>query len=214
MNKTLKKILLRIPYVKSYHQYLCTKLHYISFPKFVIYQLFGSRLYWWKDKSCVIGCERNIFVGKNSNIGREISYIQGKGWIYIGNYVIFGPNIGILSTNHDLYDQNKSNEKPIIIHDYCWLGMGVKVMAGVELGPRTIVGAGSVVTKSFPEGYCVIAGIPAKVVKNLDKEKFIPWHYQGEFYGFYQPEHFKKHIHKYIDIDNSPIKDLIFKNLG
>ena len=84
--------------------------------------------------------------------------------------------MGILSANHDLYDQRKYNEAPIIIGGYSWIGMNRIVTAGVTLGPRTIVAAGAVVTKSFPEGYCILAGVPAKVVKILDKEKFQPWH--------------------------------------
>jgi acetyltransferase-like isoleucine patch superfamily enzyme len=40
----------------------------------------------------------------------------------------------------------------------------------VELGDFTIVGAGAVVTKSFKEGYCVLAGNPASIIKNLNKE--------------------------------------------
>jgi acetyltransferase-like isoleucine patch superfamily enzyme len=108
--------------------------------------------------------------------------------------------VGILSTNHDLYDQNKYNFKPIIIGDYSWIGMNSVVTAGVELGTRTIVGAGSVVTRSFPDGFCVIAGNPAKVIKNLNKEEFVPWHYEEEFYGFIPKEKFEKVRRKYISI--------------
>ena len=50
--------------------------------------------------------------------------------------------------------------------------MNSVITAEVELGTRTIVAAGSVVTKSFPEGYCVLGGVPAKVIKKLDSEKF------------------------------------------
>ena len=112
----------------------------------------------------------------------------------------FGPNVGILSSNHDLYDQNKYNNVPIRIGDYSWVGMNSVITAGVVLGPRTIVGAGSVVTKSFPEGYCVIAGAPAKVVKYLDKDKFVPWHYEEEWYGYLTKEEFEQNRKKYIDI--------------
>lgn len=74
------------------------------------------------------------------------------------------------------------------------------VTAGVTLGPRTIVAAGAVVTHSFPEGFCVLAGVPAKVVKYLDKDKFIPWHYDQEYYGYIPKEKFKAVRKKYIDI--------------
>ena len=46
--------------------------------------------------------------------------------------------------------------------------------------------------KSFPEGYCVIAGSPAKIIRRLDKEKFVPWHDDEEFYGFIPKDVFEK----------------------
>jgi len=42
------------------------------------------------------------------------------------------------------------------------------ILPGVLLGEKTIVGAGSVVTKSFPDGNCIVAGNPAKVIRNLN----------------------------------------------
>ena len=49
--------------------------------------------------------------------------------------------------------------------------MNSVILPGVTLGPGTVVGAGSVVTHSFPEGHCVIAGVPAKLIRNLQNEK-------------------------------------------
>lgn len=74
------------------------------------------------------------------------------------------------------------------------------ITAGVELGPRTIVAAGAVVTKSFPDGFCVLAGVPAKKIKDLDKELFIPWKYEYEYYGFIPKEEFEKNPRKWLDI--------------
>ncbi|MGN0503614.1 MAG: acyltransferase [Ruminococcus sp.] len=54
------------------------------------------------------------------------------------------------------------------IGDYCFIGIKSIIMPGVELGERTIVGAGSVVTKSFPEGNVVICGNPAKIICTVD----------------------------------------------
>jgi len=59
----------------------------------------------------------------------------------------------------------------VYIGDYCWIGANAVILLGVHLGPHTIVGAGSIVTKSFPEGYCVIAGNPAKIIKKLEKRE-------------------------------------------
>lgn len=47
--------------------------------------------------------------------------------------------------------------------------MNSVILPGVELGDHTIVGAGAIVTKSFPGGYCVIVGNPAKIVKNIER---------------------------------------------
>ena len=78
--------------------------------------------------------------------------------------------------------------------------MNSVITAGVELGPRTIVAAGAVVTKSFPDGFCVLAGVPAKMIKYLDKEKFVPWHEEEEWYGYYSKEKFERVRRSYIDL--------------
>lgn len=54
-----------------------------------------------------------------------------------------------------------------VIGENCFLGSGVKIMAGVKLGNHCIVGSNAVVTKSFPD-YCVLVGIPAKIIKKFD----------------------------------------------
>ena len=88
--------------------------------------------------------------------------------------------------------------KEVRIEDYCWIGINVVILPGVHLGPRTIVDAGSVVTKSFPDGFCVIGGNPAKIIKVLDKEKFIPTRFEEEFYGYIPKERFRKYAQKYL----------------
>lgn len=196
--KTIKAIVkLFLPY---FNEYLRIPRYSLSYFKFLKFKLGICPIYWAKADTCLVGNPRKIYVGVNSFIGRECSYFQGQGAIYVGDYVEFGPNVGVISANHDLYDQRKSYEKPIRIGDYCWIGMNSVITAGVELGTRTIVGAGSVVTKSFPEGYCVVAGNPAKIIKYLDKEKFIPWHYEEEYYGYIPKNKFEKVRKKYIDL--------------
>ena len=106
----------------------------------------------------------------------------------------------------------KHETKEVCIDDYCWIGMNVVILPGVHLGPRTIVGAGSVVTKSFPNGYCVIGGNPAKLIKELDKEKFVPTKYEEEYYGFVPKEKFGAFARKYLR-DNK-YYDVILKNIN
>jgi len=140
----------------------------------------------------------NIFVGINSNPGtRPGCYIQGNGGIYIGNYVHFASNIGVISANHDVYDQSKHICKKVIIEDYCWIGQGAMIMPGTHLGKRTIVGAGSVVTKSFPDGYCIIGGNPAKIIRYLNSKEFKPTNFQDEYYGYILHENFERFAKRY-----------------
>ncbi len=64
-------------------------------------------------------------------------------------------------------DWTNVNSKPIVIKDDAWIGMNVTILKGVTIGRGAIVGAGSVVTKDVPD-FCVVAGNPAKIVKNLN----------------------------------------------
>lgn len=191
-----------IPFYSSYINSLKSTIHNQSYFGYVMFRLLGScgGGYYPVHSTCTIANKRKIFVGINSSVARPGCYLQGAGTIRFGNYVQLAPNVGILSANHDLYDQRKYNEAPIIIGDYSWIGMNSIVTAGVTLGPRTIVAAGAVVTKSFPEGYCILAGVPAKVVKILDKEKFQPWHLEQEYYGYIPKEKFESVRNKYIDV--------------
>jgi acetyltransferase-like isoleucine patch superfamily enzyme len=93
-------------------------------------------------------------------------YINAADGLWIGKGTIWAPNVAIVSQDHgrdDLTDAPPTNG--IRIGRECWLGFGCVIMPGVTLGDRTIVGANAVVTRSFPLGNQVIAGMPARVLK-------------------------------------------------
>lgn len=93
----------------------------------------------------------------------------GNAKIVIGKGSWIGPNVGIITTNHDIINPNVHLEgKNVILGEKCWIGMNSVILPGISLGPHTTVGAGSVVTKSFPEGYCVIGGNPARKIKDIN----------------------------------------------
>jgi len=96
-------------------------------------------------------------------------YFQNpKASITLGKGTYVSPNVGLITQNHDVHDlENHEPGKPINIGQNCWLGMNCIVLPGVHLGDATIVGAGSVVTKPFPDGNVVIAGNPAKPIRHL-----------------------------------------------
>ena len=89
--------------------------------------------------------------------------------IYIGKGTQIANGVAIITSNHDLEDITiHSKGKDVIIGEKCWIGSNAVILPGVELGEHTIVGAGAVVTKSFPEGRCVIGGVPAKKIKEIE----------------------------------------------
>lgn len=88
--------------------------------------------------------------------------------IHIGRGTYIAPNVGMITANHDFGDlDTAASGKPIVIGEWCWIGMNAVILPGVVLGPRTVVGACSVVTRSFPSGHCVVAGAPAAVIREL-----------------------------------------------
>jgi len=91
-------------------------------------------------------------------------YIQGGNGVQIDDDTIFAPGVKIISANHDPDDLTKSiPASPVRIGKRCWLGANAVILPGVTLGDDVIVGAGSVVTKSFPSG-TVVAGVPARAI--------------------------------------------------
>jgi acetyltransferase-like isoleucine patch superfamily enzyme len=91
-------------------------------------------------------------------------YVQGINGIEIGDDTIFAPGVKIISANHRKGDLSKSAPaEPIRIGKRCWIASNSVILPGVQLGDDVIVGAGAVVTKSFPSG-SVIGGVPAKLI--------------------------------------------------
>jgi len=96
-------------------------------------------------------------------------YIQARSGIRFGRNVRIAPGVKIISSGHDPldYDSHLSSE-PVVIGDNCWIGANAVILPGVRLGRHVVVGAGSVVTRSFDEGDVMIAGVPAVVKKRLE----------------------------------------------
>jgi acetyltransferase-like isoleucine patch superfamily enzyme len=95
-------------------------------------------------------------------------YFQALNGIKIGKNFLFAPGVKLISSNHDINDKQKVQKSlPIVIGDNVWLGANVVILPGIKLGNNVIVGAGSIVTKSFPDNV-IIAGNPAVIIKNLN----------------------------------------------
>jgi len=91
--------------------------------------------------------------------------------ITIGKDVHMAANVGVITQNHNPANPNEHlPAKEVVIGDNCWIGMNAVILPGVKLGPYTTVGAGSIVTHSFEEGHCVIAGNPARLIRKFEVE--------------------------------------------
>lgn len=147
---------------------------------------FNRKVYWPVHHSSLITGWQNIWAGVETCPGYMPGcYIQGQGKIIIGDYTQLSCNVGLITSNHDLYDNRKHQQRgEILIGEYCWVGMNAVILPNVVLGDFTIVGAGAVVTHSFPDGYCIIAGNPAKLIKKLDKDKCIRHKSVFEYCGY------------------------------
>ncbi|CAH1528202.1 conserved hypothetical protein [Vibrio rotiferianus] len=155
---------------------------------------FNSSVYWPVHFASKVSSPENIFVGIDAGPGfMPGCYIYGNAGIYVGHYTQIAPNVGIMSGNHDVHDSRKTvdNDSPVVIGDYCWIGMNSMILPKVVLGDHTIVAAGAVVTKSFPKGHCVLAGVPAKVVKELDPQEVVKFENKNKFHGYISHEDFE-----------------------
>lgn len=150
--------------------------------------------YWPVHITSKIGNYKNIYCGIETSPGYSSgNYIQGLGKTIIGDYTQIGPNVGIITANHELHDNRKHKIGEVVIGKYCWLGMGSIILPNVILGDYTIVAAGAIVTKSFKDGYCVIGGNPAKKIKDLVKEDCIFHKSKFEYNGYIKSKDFEEY---------------------
>lgn len=117
-------------------------------------------------------CEygENIKIGKNVFINFNCSVLSCA-LVEIGDNCFIGPNVQLYTAIHPIDPEQRRKvvltAKPIKIGKDCWLGGGVIVLPGVEIGEGSTIGAGSVVTKNIP-ARCVAAGNPCRILRYLD----------------------------------------------
>ena len=127
---------------------------------------------WAVHHSSTIRSPQRLSVGQGTFPGDSPGvYINADNGVHVGDFTNLGPQVGLLSANHDVVDNDAVVvAPPLRLGRFCWLGMGAVVLPGVELGDFTVVGAGAVVTRSFPDGYCVLAGNPARLLRPLNRD--------------------------------------------
>jgi maltose O-acetyltransferase len=111
----------------------------------------------------------DLEIGDNSGIGINAQLSLG---VKIGSNVMMAPEVVILTSNHThdktnipMMFQGSEGFKEVIIEDDVWIGQRAIILPGVTLQKGTIVGAGAVVTKTYPP-YSIIGGNPARLIKS------------------------------------------------
>ncbi len=116
-----------------------------------------------------------ISIGENCSIGSQ-SHITAINKVAIGNNVLTGPRVLITDNAHggsidnimDIAPGKREliSNGPVVIEDNVWIGEGAMIMPNVTIGKGSIIAANSVITKDIP-AYCIVAGVPAKIIKQL-----------------------------------------------
>ena len=121
------------------------------------------------------GC--NVSLGRNSLININCTLLDA-GKITIGENTLIGPDVKIYTTIHPLIAEERTyidesgqsairtQTAPVVIGNHVWIGGGVIILPGVTIGDYTVIGAGSVVTRSIPSRV-VAYGNPCRVRKRL-----------------------------------------------
>lgn len=104
---------------------------------------------------------RNIFIGADVYIGASALIYTTIAKVYVGNKVVIGPRVSIISGDHrtdvlgsymaDVREKLPENDKDIFIDDDVWIGANVCIFKGVRIGKGSIVAGGSVVVKDIPD---------------------------------------------------------------
>ena len=130
------------------------------------------------DFHCEYG--KHIFIGDKVIINMNCTFVDNNR-IDIGSNVLIAPNVQIYTATHStkvnermVQDGSEGEEicrtyaLPVRVEDGVWIGGGSVLLPGVTIGRNSVIGAGSVVTRSIPEN-CVAVGNPCRVIKHLQE---------------------------------------------
>lgn len=113
---------------------------------------------------------KNLTIGKNVFINSGCK-IQDQGGVTIGDGTLIGHNAVLATLNHNIDPNHRGDiiPAPINIGQNVWIGANATILPGVSIGDGAVIAAGAVVTKDVPENN-VAAGVPAKVIKQIEVE--------------------------------------------
>lgn len=131
--------------------------------------IFGDEVRVWStivQAKLYTGKGGKLVVGKNSRLNGV--HIDVRKLVSIGENVRIAPYTIILDSDfHDVNDHfSEGASREIYIEDDVWIATRATILKGTRIGRGSVVAAGAVVTKDVPP-YCIVAGVPAKVIKSL-----------------------------------------------
>lgn len=124
---------------------------------------------------------KNIFIGDHVIINMNCTFVDDRE-IRIGSQVLIASNVQIYTASHPVLPQERLTNNsapghspffrtftlPVEIHDNVWIGGGSIILPSVTIGKNSVIGAGSVVTKSIPEN-SVAFGNPCRVTRQFEQ---------------------------------------------
>lgn len=152
VNKKIR-VIGRLPKIRNYGQ--------ISFDEGITFVNRLGHMRLSTDKNGQISIGRNVFFN-------ESCVIHSSDSVKIGENSKFGENVQIYDTSfHPVGSTDLIETAPVAIGDHVWVANNVVILQGVSIGHHSVIGIGSVVTKSFPAN-SLIVGNPAFLKRNLD----------------------------------------------
>lgn len=120
---------------------------------------------------------KNVYMGEYVYANFNLTLVD-DGNIYIGNKVMFGPNVTVATANHpicpELREKQYQYNKEVHIGNNVWIGAGAVIVPGITIGDNSVIGAGSIVVKDIPANV-VAVGNPCRVIREItehDREYF------------------------------------------
>lgn len=120
---------------------------------------------------------RHLHLGSGIYANANLTLVD-DGHIYVGDKVMFGPNVIITTASHPVEPELRARglqfNKDIRIEENAWIGAGAILLPGIHIGKNTVIGAGSVVTHDIPGGV-VAVGNPCRILREIgdrDREYF------------------------------------------
>ena len=119
--------------------------------------------------ACINNAVGDVMIGNHTRIGLHNTII---GPVEIGSHVNLAQGITVTALNHNFdntekrIDEQGVSTNPVTIEDDVWIGANAVILPGVTIGNHCVVAAGAVVTKDVPP-HSLVAGVPAKVIKNI-----------------------------------------------